>query len=135
MGRDKIRYEVPQENPDVGFYTVSPQNRNGSNYEQTVVGEVYFDWDYPSPTGEGGGFTNTGWWGIDGINYGPTHAYGFETEDAVKEYAENNRNLNLVFAAWQAKIDSMSTTAGMQEVLDFANNLKSRANYNNCVIE
>lgn len=135
MGREKIRYEVPQENPDVGFYTVSPQNRNGSNYEQTVVGDIYFNWDYPSSTGEGGGFTNTGWWGIDDISYGPTRAYGFATESDVKDYAVHNGNLNAAFQAWQTKIDSMSKTAGMQEVLDFANNLKSRANYNNCVIE
>lgn len=114
-----ITYNVPEDAPNVSFFTVDPQNAGNSGDSMTIVGNIYFSWSSAES-----GFTNTGWWGTD-FKEGPTaqSEFGFTDDTDVIAYLQAGNNLDNVFAAWQRYIDSLPIYEQYLVVGNFAETL------------
>lgn len=128
MGMNSITYEKPADAPDVAFMTVDPQNSGTSGGEETIVGNVYFQWDIKDDINKGG-FTNTGWWGTD-LEYGPTAGLD---PNMLFETVANGGNLNSYFSAWQQHLHSLDSFDQSTEIYNFQTKLVE-AGGRNCML-
>ena len=81
---------------------------------------------YEVATGEGGGYTGTGWYLDPSIHNDPFEGYlGISTEqDIVNLYNSNGGNLNAVFSSWLTRVSDV-------DVSNFCNMLMNNQAYTN----